>query len=539
MTQAMFFFALVVLACVAAGRLSGRLGVPALLLFLVLGMLCGVDGPLGLAFDDFVLSEQICSAALIFIMFYGGFGTRWEAARPVALQAILLSTVGVVVTALLTAGFCHLVLGLSLAESLLTGAVISSTDAASVFSILRAKRLGLKENTASLLELESGSNDPCSYLITVTALYFLGVGGESGLWIVVLRQVLFGLLLGAAVAAGAIFLLRRLDFSESGMDILFVFAAALLAYSLPALAGGNGYLGAYLAGLWMGNSAIPRKAALVHFFDGITGLAQMILFFLLGLLATPSQIPAALPMALGVAGFLTFVARPVAVFLLMKPLGRSTRQCLLVSWAGLRGAASIVFAVMAVGRGAAMGHDLFHVVFCVCLFSVALQGSLLPRVAERLEMTDSEESLRRTFNDYQGENLLHLTQFRIGEGHPWQEKRLADCPLPTDTLVVMIRRGQEQVIPGGDTLLREGDLLVVSTPLYEEKERGVPLREIPVEQGSPWAERRVRELELPEVGLIVLLRRLDGSAVVPKGDTEIRVGDTLVVTDREEIKTSL
>lgn len=137
--------------------------------------------------------------------------------------------------------------------------------------------------------------------------------------------------------------------------------------------------------------------------------------------------PAVQPMALGVAGFLTFAASPAAVFLLMKPFCHSTRQCLLVSWVGLRGAASIVFAVMAVGRGAAMGHDLFHVVFCVCLFSMALQGSLLPKVAERLDMTDSEESLCRTFNDYQGENLLHLTRFQIGNGHPWQGKRLADC----------------------------------------------------------------------------------------------------------------
>ena len=532
MTQALLFFALIVLACVAAGRLSGKLGVPALLLFLALGMLCGVDGPLGMAFDDFVLSEQICSSALIFIMFYGGFGTRWEAAKPVAVQAVLLSTVGVVITALLTAGFCYLGLGFSLAESFLVGAVISSTDAASVFFILRAKRLGLKENTASLLELESGSNDPCSYLMTVAALSLLGIGDEVGLWFTVICQVVLGLLLGTAVAAVAILLLKKLDFSESGMDILFVFSVALLAYALPAMIGGNGYLGAYLVGLWMGNSSIPRKVALVHFFDGITGLAQMVLFFLLGLLATPSYIPAALPMALGVTIFLTFVARPAAVFLLMKPFGRSARQCLLISWAGLRGAASIVFAVMAVSRGAAMGLDLFHMVFCVCLFSVALQGSFLPKVAAGLEMTDSEESLRRTFTDYQGERLLHLTQFRIGPDHPWQDLRLADCPLPADALVVMIRREGENLVPGGETVLLNGDLLVVSTPVYEEKEACIHLREIPVGMESCWAGMTVKELDLPASTLIVLVRRANGTAVVPKGGTELKAGDTLVVTDR-------
>lgn len=532
LSRALLFFALVLLACLAMGRLSGRVGVPALLLFLALGMLCGVDGPLGLAFDDFALAERFCSAALIFIMFYGGFGTRWEAAKPVAVPAVLLSTAGVAVTALLTAAFCCLGLGMTWAESFLTGAVISSTDAASVFSILRAKKLGLKENTASLLELESGSNDPCSYLMTVVGLSLLGAGEGGPLWRVVLSQVGLGALLGCAVAFGAIFLLKRLDFSENGMDLIFVFAAAILAYALPAAAGGNGYLGTYLAGILMGNAAIPRKKELVPFFDGITGLAQMALFFLLGLLATPSHIRAVLPMALGVTLFLTFVSRPAAVFALLKPLRCSNRQCLLVSWAGLRGAASIVFAIMAVERGAEVGHDLFHMVFCVCLFSVAFQGSLLPLVAGKLDMTDSEESLRKTFTDYQDERLLHLTRFQIGPEHPWQGRRLADCPLPAETLVVMIRRGEENLVPGGDTRLLDGDLLVVSAPVYDGKDAGVDLREIPVGEGGPMAGREVKDLDLPAETLIVLVRRADGSAVVPKGGTVIFPGDTLVVTER-------
>lgn len=184
-------------------------------------------------------------------------------------------------------------------------------------------------------------------------------------------------------------------------------------------------------------------------------------------------------------------------------------------------------------RGAAIGHDLFHMVFCVCLFSVAVQGSLLPWVAERLDMTDSEESLRRTFNDYQGEQLLHLTQLTLGPGHPWLGRRLADCHMAADTLVVMIRRGGEALAPGGETVLVEGDLLVISTPVYEDLGAGMPLRELPVGRNSPWAGRRVQELELPPETLIVLVRRIDGSAVVPKGGTLIQPGDTLVVTDRK------
>lgn len=533
LTLELLFLAVILLVCVAAGRLSGKAGVPALLLFLMLGMLCGVDGPLGLDFSNFALAEQICSIALIFIMFYGGFGTRWEAAKPIAAQAVVLSTVGVVATALLTTAFCRFGLGMTLGESFLTGAVISSTDAASVFSILRAKKLGLKENTASLLELESGSNDPCSYLMTVVGLTLLGVGqGEAALAVTVIRQVAFGILLGPLVAALAMFLLKRLDFSESGMDIVFVFAVAVLAYALPSAVGGNGYLGTYLAGILMGNANIPRKTALVPFFDGVTGLAQMALFFLLGLLATPSEIPAVLPAALGVTLFLTFVSRPVAVFLLLKPFRCSTRQCLLVSWAGLRGAASIVFAVMAVVSGAEVGHDLFHMVFCVCLFSVALQGSLLPKIAAKLGMTDSEESLRRTFTDYQEERLLHLTRMEINAGHPWVGARLADCPM--DGLVVMVRRGEENVIPSGDTVLLEGDMLVLSTPIYQEKEVGVELRELPILKGSDWVGKTIREVNIPRKTLIVLVRRADGTAVVPKGGTVLCPGDTLVVTESGE-----
>ena len=301
----------VILACIVASCLSHRLGVPALLLFLALGMLFGSDGVVRIPFDDFSVAEQICSAALIFIMFYGGFGTRWEAAKPVAVPAVVLSTAGVLVTALLTALFCRFVLGYAPLESFLTGAAISSTDAASVFSILRSKKLGLRNNTASLLEMESGSNDPVSYMLTAVALSMLGVGRSGSILWMVVSQVLFGAGFGAAVAAGSIFVLRRLRLRD-GLDSIFITAAAILSYALPAYVGGNGYLGAYLAGILLGNARIPHKAALVHFFDGITGLAQIVIFFLLGLLAFPHQLPSVFPAAVAIVLFLTFAARPAA-----------------------------------------------------------------------------------------------------------------------------------------------------------------------------------------------------------------------------------
>ncbi len=523
--------AVIIVACILASCLSQRLGVPALLLFLALGMLFGSDGLVRIPFDDFDIAQQICSVALIFIMFYGGFGTRWEAARPVAVPSAMLSTVGVLITAGLTAVFCQLALGHSVQESLLTGAVISSTDAASVFSILRSKKLGLRNNTASLLEMESGSNDPVSYMLTAVALSLLGAGQGNILWMVV-AQLLFGTGLGVAVAGISILVLRKLHLSD-GMDSIFIAAAALLSYALPAFVGGNGYLGAYLAGILLGNAKIPHKAALVHFLDGITGLAQIVIFFLLGLLSFPHQLPQVLPAAVVIVLFLTLVARPVAVFLLLRPFRCGLRQCLLVSWAGLRGAASIVFAIMAVASGAEIGHDLFHIVFCLALLSVAVQGSLLPLVAHKLNMVDQEDNVSRTFNDYQDQRQMHLTQISIHSGHPWAEHSIEDCQLASDTLVVMIRRGEESLIPNGATVIHAGDILVLSTPVYEEED-GVSLREMPADEHPEWVGQSIRMLGIPASVLIVLIRHADGSTVVPKGGTVIQKGDTLVVCEWED-----
>ena len=520
MESILLLCAVVIVICIVASRLSQRLGVPALLLFLALGMLFGSDGLFRIPFDNFEAAERICSVALIFIMFYGGFGTRWEAARPAAARAVVLSTLGVAVTALLTALFCHLALGFSALESFLTGAVISSTDAASVFSILRSKKLGLRNHTASLLEVESGSNDPASYMLTVIALSLMGVGGGGAIPWMIFAQVVFGLGLGAAVAGLSILVLRRLTLSD-GLDTILNGAHTGFV------------LGAYLAGILIGNAKIPHKAALVHFFDGLTGLAQILIFFLLGLLSFPRQLPAVFLPALAIMVFLTFVARPAAVFLLLAPFRCGVRQCLLVSWAGLRGAASIVFAIMAVASGAAIGYDLFHIVFCIALLSVAVQGSLLPLAARKLDMVDSAESISRTFNDYQDQRQLHLTRFPIGAGHPWVGRTIGECELPADALVVMLRRGSENVIPNGDTAIQAGDLMVLSTPLYEDDD-GVSLREVPVAEHGDWIGRPIKELGIPAEVLIVLVRRADGTTVVPKGGTVLQQGDMLVVNEWEE-----
>ncbi len=525
---------LIVILCVAGNRLSGRLGVPALFLFIALGMLFGSDGLFRIPFDNYVFAEQICSVALIFIMFYGGFGTNWRAARPVAARAALLSSLGTVLTAVLTGVFCYFALRFPLLESFLIGAVISSTDAASVFAILRGKKLNLRDGTASLLEVESGSNDPFSYMLTVVLLSFMGGGEDVSIPLLLAKQVAFGLLGGILTAALALFVLRYLKFVTAEMSAVFIFAIAVLSYALPAVCGGNGYLSAYLAGILLGNRPLKHKVLVVHFFDGITNLAQILIFFLLGLLAFPSQLPHLLLPAVLIALFLTFVARPVAVFAILSPFRCPVRQQLLVSWAGLRGAASIVFAIMVTVSEAFTDNDIFHIVFCIVLLSIAFQGTLLPLVARKLRMVDDGSNVLRTFNDYQEESQVQFIQLRIpSDDHPWAGRTLQEIALPPDTLLALIRRDGKSIVPHGRTRLRAGDLVVLSAPRFEDGQ-DIRLQEMTIDSSHPWAGKALRELDLPPGALVVMIRRETGS-IVPRGRTQIRPGDVLVLNGYEEI----
>lgn len=533
MTVGLLLAAVIIIVCIASSRLSGKLGVPALLIFIVLGMLFGSDGVFKIPFDNYNFAEQICSVALIFIMFYGGFGTNWKMAKPVIGKAVALSTLGVVITALLTGLFCYYVVGFSFLESMLIGAVISSTDAASVFSVLRSKKLNLKNNTASLLEVESGSNDPAAYMLTMIILTIMEGKGADTILYMVFAQVIFGVLFGAGLALLSVFVLRRRWFSSDGLDAMFVLAMAVLSYALPSLVGGNGYLSVYIAGMILGNSRIKNKVPLVHFFDGITGLSQIVIFFLLGLLAFPSQIPQILLPSILIALFLTFIARPAAVFLILTPVRAPLRQQLLVSWSGLRGAAAIVFAIMATVSKAYTKTDVFHIAFCVALLSVAFQGTLLPLIAKKLSMVDAESNVFKTFNDYQEEVDVQLIKTKVPQGHPWEGKTIGQLNLVADTLVVMIRRGDEQIVPNGNTVITAGDTLVISGAVYRD-DKISRLTEMTVDHGDPWEGKTIRDISLPEHALIILVKKENGKTVVPNGTTKIHSGDILVLSGYDE-----
>lgn len=518
----------IIFMCITGSRISGKIGVPTLFAFIVLGMAFGSDGIVKIPFDDYAAAEQICSVALVFIMFYGGFGTRWSEAKPVAVKSIILSSAGVILTAVLTGLFCHLVLHMDLLEGLLMGAVLGSTDAASVFSILRSRKLNLKYGSASMLELESGSNDPFAYMMTLIVLSAMSGTADAGsIVFMLMKQLAFGLLIGAVTAIAAAWFLDRFSFNGEGFDTIFVFGTALLSYALATVLGGNGYLSTYLTGIIMGNRELKNQKTLVSFFDAFTGLMQMLLFFLLGLLAFPSQMPALLVPAAAIAVFLTFVARPVAVGLLLAPFKPPMGQYLVLSWAGLRGAASIVFAIMATVSDSYMKYDLFHIVFCVVLFSIILQGSLLPAVAKRCDMIDENSDVMRTFTDYSENARIQFVQLPIGNRHPWVGKKICEIQTLPGTLISVIKRGNQVVVPKGQTEILEGDIIVLGAQGFSDN-RDILLKEITITPEHRWCNKKISEAKFYKNTIIVMITRGD-EIIIPDGNTVIQDQDLVVV----------
>ncbi|NLK95565.1 MAG: potassium/proton antiporter [Clostridiales bacterium] len=452
----------VLLICITSSKILYRFGIPTLLIFLVIGMLFGSDGIARIYFDNMELAKEISSIGLVIILFYGGFNTNIKAAKPAVILAILLSTVGVVITAGVTGLFCHYILKIGFLESFLVGAVVSSTDAASVFSILRSQKLNLKGSLASILEIESGSNDPFAYMITILVLSLMGSGSDHSMVHLLFTQLFFGITVPIALSFIAIKLMRKIEFEIEGFYPIFFAAIALLSFSGAELLGGNGYLSVYLFGIIVGNSKIPHKKSTAKFFDGICWLIHIAMFFLLGLLSFPSKFVDVMAPGLLVALFLLVVARPVAVFLLLSFFKMDLKEKLFISWGGLRGAASIVFAMIAVTSGINLQHDIFHTIFFICLVSVALQGTLLPYVAKKLNLVDDNMPVLKTFNDYASEKNNQLLEVTVDEDSKWCNKTIMDANIPEEILIVMIKRNDEVIVPKGNTKIQIGDILVLS-----------------------------------------------------------------------------
>ena len=522
----LILIAVVILTCIWLNTLSSRIGVPALLAFMLLGMLFANNGLWPVRFDNYDFAKETCTVALIFIMFYGGFGTRWESVKPVVRESILLASVGVLATAALVGLFCHYVLHWALLESLLFGAVMGSTDAASVFSILRSKRLGLRNNTAPMLEMESGSNDPAAYMLTVILLSVMN-GSASGGGIVwnVFAQIVFGGLGGLVIAWLAVFGFRHIPYFASGFDSLYIFAVAIAAYAFPTMIGGNGYLSAYIVGIVLGNEEFNNKKSLVSFFDGFTGLMQVLIFFLLGLLAHPAQMHKAVLPAIAIFLFMLLVARPAAVFGILTPFRKyGVKQQALISFVGLRGAASIVFAIMAMVSHAFLEHDIFNVVFVVVLLSIGLQGSLIPWVAHKLDMIDPNADIMKTFNDYSGGTDMLFGRVPVTTDSAWAGREIRTLGLPRNLLIALVMRNGERILPRGSTVLQPGDEVITMTRGFEDTDTFLIEKKVKVDS------RRVgsRIADYPGKGLVVMVRRGEEN-IIPNGDTVLQAGDKLVI----------
>ena len=547
----------VVALCIFINRVTDKLKIPSLLLFIGLGMVFGVllRPQIG-NFTDYNFGNVVCSVCLVFVIFYGGFGTNFKEAKPVAPQALLLSFAGTALTAGIVGVSVYYVFqllpffggGIGWAESMLIGSVICSTDAASVFNILRSRRLNLKYGTSSMLEMESGSNDPMSHMLTavftavIAAQY--GISGSASMSAgeiagMLFSQVGFGALFGVGFGFAGIFLLRRFSGDGGQRGAIFIFALALITYALPTLLGeitgvswlaGNGYLGVYICGIMLGNARIPQKKDCVRFFDALTGVGQMIIFFLLGFLATPEWLirPEVLIPALLVFLFMTIVARPVTVGGLLAPFRAKWNQIGVVSWAGLRGVASIVFAIYAISAlgETALPYDLFSIVFVIVIISILVQGTLLPLMSRKMRMLGENDDVLRTFNDYTEESDVSFVKVVVGENHPWAGKKLKQCVMPREFLVVLLLRGEEVIVPNGNTPVSAGDVLVTAAPEFENREDFGMFEEF-IGKNHAWVGKRVRELELAPGTLIAMIKR-GGGTVIPYGATEIAEGDSLV-----------
>lgn len=522
----LILISLVVLTSIWLNSVSSRIGIPTLLAFMVLGMLFANNGLWPGWVFNYDFAKQTCTVALIFIMFYGGFGTRWDAIRPVVRESVLLSSVGVVITAGLVGVFCHLVLGWTWLEGFLFGSVMGSTDAASVFSILRSKRLGLKNNTVPMLEMESGSNDPAAYMLTVIFLSIMN-GTASGAVIVwkVFAQIAFGALFGVGIAKLAILGFRHLRFTTSGFDSLYIFAVAIASYALPALIGGNGYLSAYLVGIILGNEEFRAKKSLVNFFDGVTGLMQVLIFFLLGLLARPTLLHKAVLPALAIFAFMLLVARPAAVFGILTPFRKyGFKQQTFISFVGLRGAASIVFAIMAMMDPAFLQHDIFNIVFMVVLMSIAIQGSLIPMAAKKLDMVDPMDDVMKTFNDYSEGTDMNFGRITVTHDSSWAGREIRSLGLPRNVLIALVIRDGKYIQPHGRTILLPGDEAIAVTHGFDDS--SIYLYEKTIKENGTRVGKRIADST--NEGLIVMIRRGEKN-IIPGGNTVLCAGDRIVI----------
>lgn len=471
--------AILLVVSIFVSKLSFKFGVPTLLLFLMVGMLFGSDG-VGIEFSNMKYAQAIGIVAMSIILFSGGMDTKFSDIRPVVVPGLVLSTLGVVLTAIITGLFIFLLsksaiisITFTLPISILLASTASSTDSASVFSILRGQNIGLKNNLRPMLELESGSNDPVAYIMTITMIGAV-TSGEGLSWNLAVNfiiQLLVGTLFGYLLGKLGVFVINKINLHNTSLYPILVLCLIFITYSTTYFLNGNGYLAVYIAGMVVGNHPLVKKLETNTFLDGLTWLFQIIMFLILGLLVNPRELLTIAPFAILVGIFMILVARPLTVFLTLIPFKKiDVKSKLFISWVGLRGAVPILFATYPVIAEVENSHVIFNIVFFITIVSLIIQGTTIPFMAKKLDLDQEMEKVGNDFGIVFPEEIdsklwdVEITENMLINGH-----RLMDMQLPKGILVIMIKRNDQYIIPNGDAEIHIGDkLLLVSAPEHDE-----------------------------------------------------------------------
>lgn len=497
----LLFASIVLFAGIMAGKIGYRFGIPALLIFLFTGMLFGVDG-FGFRFSSPGVSQSVGMIALSIILFTGGMDTRLKKVRPIVAQGLILSTLGVLLTALLAGFFIFWLSGTAMASyvfplstAILLASTMASTDSASVFAILRSQRMQLKENLAPTLELESGSNDPMAYMLTIALIDFITTG-QSGAGPIIFSFILqfaVGGLLGYLMGRLAVLVLNKMNIHNDTLYPITLLCAVFFTFAGTTLLHGNGYLAVYIAGMVVGNSRVIHKKSINTFFDGLTWLVQIVLFILLGLLVNPKEMMEFAPFSLVVAIFMMLVARPLAVYLCLLPFTKmSFRGKTFLSWVGLRGAVPIIFATYPLLEGVPGAEAMFNVVFFITIISLLVQGSTITQVARWLKLDIPSPPTGSLFGVEIPEETGTKLEERVVEASMLSEgDLLMNLSLKDEELVILVRRGEGYRVPKGRMHLQVGDVLLIVS------EKNLNKIEESVQEENPTLFRKLKRRLLP------------------------------------------
>ncbi len=464
----LIMISVLMLLCIFASRYLSRFGVPILLVFIGIGMFMGSDGMIGIYFNNPLLTKDIGNLALAFILFYGGMDFRWKEGKEIVWQGIVLSSVGVLLTAGAVGGLAYLVTDMSLLECMLLGAIVSSTDAASVFSTLRSQKINLKGRLAALLEFESGSNDPMAYLLTIVLVGVIGdpTNYTSAKIIVILsEEIIFAMIVGALAGYGAVYVLNRIRLNIEGFYPIFGIALVIFIFSFTMAIGGNYFLAVYVAGLVIGNSSFILKMRFIRFFDGQSWLMQIVLFVTLGLQVFPSQLGEVVIPGMIISVTLILVIRPLVVIPILSLFKVPIKEQIFIALVGFRGAASIVFATYPLIAGIHSANLIFNIVFFIALSSIILQGTMLRPLAIKLDLAVKSSSLyeMKRFNDYAEEiDDIHVLGVYVSYESPAVGYKLDELVMPSCVKVLAIRQHEKFVIPSHSTRLGIGNRLLLT-----------------------------------------------------------------------------